>query len=331
MVSPRDLSPLIAQQSILVLVRFWHAVDGLYIWEFFTTLDYEFAVIRGRRPYRWSIWVYSLARVAGLMSVILNIVGMDVMVPMNCQLWISFQLFFCYTSSAAGSLLIVLRIVAIWIRNKLAVATAFGLWGISVAFFIQSIARGRAVWAPTRLRCVNIDTQTSAPTLIAMLVTDLSLLLLMLVGLLHMRRDGGGTFGLSQLLWKQGLIWLLIATIAEAVPVIFIALNLDVQWNLTKQIFQAPSLYVMTIAGTRMHRSLVDFANRTTDMYDILHPLSCSRSCGRRSFSAPSSPQKGLPASKTERARTTTISISQMEAAIFTDSEQLETLQTSDR
>ncbi|KAI0294352.1 hypothetical protein BC826DRAFT_341067 [Russula brevipes] len=272
MVSPRDLNPLIAQQNILALVRFWHAVDGLYIWEFLTTLDYEFAVIRGHRPYRWSIWIYSLARVAGLMSVILNFVSMDVMVPINCQLWISFQLFSGYTSSAAGSLLIVLRIVAIWTRNRLAVATAFGVWGISAAFFIQSIARGRAVWVPAHLRCVNTDTGTNAPTLISMLVTDVSLLLLMLVGLLRMRRDGGGTFGLSQLLWKQGLIWLLIATIAEALPVIFIASNLNFQMNL---IFQAPSLYVMTIAGTRMHRSLVDFASRTTDI-----------------FSAPKSPQK---------------------------------------
>jgi hypothetical protein len=65
--------------------------------------------------------------------------------------------------------------------------------------------QGRAVWAPARLRCVNIDTQTNAPTLIAILVTDVSLLLLMLAGLLRMRRDGGGTFGLSQLLWKQ--VW----------------------------------------------------------------------------------------------------------------------------
>ena len=28
-------------------------------WEFFTTLDYEWDVIRGRRPYRWTIWVRS--------------------------------------------------------------------------------------------------------------------------------------------------------------------------------------------------------------------------------------------------------------------------------
>ena len=28
-------------------------------WEFFTTLDYEWNVIRGRLPYRWTIWVRS--------------------------------------------------------------------------------------------------------------------------------------------------------------------------------------------------------------------------------------------------------------------------------
>jgi hypothetical protein len=26
-------------------------------WEFVTTLDYEWSVIRGHRPYRWTIWV----------------------------------------------------------------------------------------------------------------------------------------------------------------------------------------------------------------------------------------------------------------------------------
>jgi hypothetical protein len=30
-----------------------------------------------------------------------------------------------------------------------------------------------------------------------------ALLLIMLVGLLHLRRHGGGTFGIAQLLWKQ--------------------------------------------------------------------------------------------------------------------------------
>ncbi|KAF8504385.1 hypothetical protein F5888DRAFT_739430 [Russula emetica] len=34
-------------------------------------------------------------------------------------------------------------------------------------------------------------------------------------------------FGLGRLLWKQGLIWLLVATIAEVLPAVFICLNLN--------------------------------------------------------------------------------------------------------
>jgi hypothetical protein len=29
----------------------------LLSWEFFTTLDFEWSIIRGNRPYRWTIWV----------------------------------------------------------------------------------------------------------------------------------------------------------------------------------------------------------------------------------------------------------------------------------
>jgi len=36
-----------------------------------------------------------------------------------------------------------------------------------------------------------------------MLVTDIALLLIMLGGLFRLRLQGGGAFGLSQLLWKQ--------------------------------------------------------------------------------------------------------------------------------
>jgi hypothetical protein len=72
--------------STAAIVHFWHVVDGLYMyvslpglcafassiyvttqrrtsvlsWDFFTTLDYEWDVIRGRRPYRWTIWVCGL-------------------------------------------------------------------------------------------------------------------------------------------------------------------------------------------------------------------------------------------------------------------------------
>ncbi len=73
--------------STAAIVKFWHVVDGIFMyvtlpalaalasslnvtaqprpsassWEFFTTLDFEWDVIRGRRPYRWTIWVCHLS------------------------------------------------------------------------------------------------------------------------------------------------------------------------------------------------------------------------------------------------------------------------------
>ena len=32
---------------------------GTSSWEYVTTLDFELDLIRGRRPYRWTIWVCS--------------------------------------------------------------------------------------------------------------------------------------------------------------------------------------------------------------------------------------------------------------------------------
>jgi len=46
---------------------------------------------------------------------------------------------------------------------------------------------------------------TIVPALISMAVTDIVLLLTMLVGLLRLRSNSGGTSGLAQLLWKQ--VW----------------------------------------------------------------------------------------------------------------------------
>ena len=48
-----------------------------------------------------------------------------------------------------------------------------------------------------------MKTESSILNLIAMLFTDIVLLFTMLVGLLRVRTSGGGTFGLTKLLWKQ--------------------------------------------------------------------------------------------------------------------------------
>ncbi|KAF8491703.1 hypothetical protein F5888DRAFT_964701 [Russula emetica] len=241
-------------------VEFWHALCGIYFWEFFNTLDYEWMVIRGYLPYRWSIWIYSLARVACLVAMILILIGMDVTTHISCQLWASSVATFFCLASAAASLLIVLRITAIWNRNRVVMVTSISVWLIGVAFRIQNAVRLRSAWDPTRLNCLSVTTtERGVLGVIPVISADISLLLIMLVGLVLLRRSGGCTFGLTLILWKQGTIWLLLAFVSEIPPAVMVVLNSNDQLD---NMLLTPGLIAvaMTIAATRMHRSLVNLA-----------------------------------------------------------------------
>src|SRR5260221_12567741 len=108
-------------------------------WEFFTTLGFEWRVIRGRQPYRWTIWVcshggffseqgtlvfrvpaceprtdfipgqiYFLTRLTTLMTVIINLVTLNLTTKTNCQVRPALYVyrlrsrFICYDSPRSG-------------------------------------------------------------------------------------------------------------------------------------------------------------------------------------------------------------------------------------
>ncbi|KAI9455867.1 hypothetical protein F5148DRAFT_1369800 [Russula earlei] len=354
--------PTVAVWDAWALAKLHHAVDSLYLWEFFFNLDYEWSIIRGHRPYRWTIWIYSLTRVSTLVSVILNIVGIDVSTPIQCQVWLTFELIFGYLAFVCASLLIVLRIIAIWNKDKVVVAVATGVWVVNIGFLIQGIARVNDQILPTLCypsgltysqrrstfgvsfgvirSCVVDNMESSKLNIIATLITDIGLLLIMLIGLLRIRRYGGVTFGLGRLLWRQvqsslpccssfvdvlsipkGVIWLILASIAEIPPMVLIYLNLNYPLNL---IFQIPALTIMSIAATRMYRSLADFASGFTDRSGIPPFFSSPRSRSM-CFSVEESAQyggHGIP-------RVHAVSLTPMEVSLNTTREQCLTSQTS--
>jgi len=266
MVNFRD--PAVIMQDGLAVTNLWHALSGLYIWEFLTTLDFEWNVIRGHRPYRWSIWIYSLTRLATLLVVIFAMIRIDVTAPYNCEVEATFLYIFGYTAPAAASFLIVLRNIAIWNGNKFVMVVAAGVWLANVGFAIHSVTRIRAFWTPLLTTCIISDIKLN---LITTLIIDVTLLLIMLVGLLRLGFHERGVYGLGRLMWKQGLIWLFLATIAEIPPVVFISLDLNDPWN---YMFQIPAVITMTIAATRIYRSLVDFSSNVTAQWEMrLHRM----------------------------------------------------------
>jgi len=48
-----------------------------------------------------------------------------------------------------------------------------------------------------------LNTEENKPNIIVTLVTDIVLLLIVLIGLLRLLRNSGGSFSLGRLLWKQ--------------------------------------------------------------------------------------------------------------------------------
>ncbi|KAH9990083.1 hypothetical protein BJV77DRAFT_633989 [Russula vinacea] len=257
MVNYKD--PATIAKDAEAVVKLWHLMDGVFIWEFLTTLDYEWDVIRGHRPYRWTIWVYSIARVATLLDIVVNLIGLNITTEINCQAWSTFIGLFAYIAYMASSMLIVLRIIAIWNKAKIIFAIAMGIWVADNGIFIYGLSLLRSKWSPEALTCVLFNVSSTKPAIIGSLFSDIVLLLIMLIGLLRMRHearkgDGLGSFPLVRTLWKQGLIWLLVATVAEVPSAVLMILDLNVPLNLVTQ----EGLFLVTIAATRLYRSLIN-------------------------------------------------------------------------
>ena len=61
----------------------------------------------------------------------------------------------------------------------------------------------RSDWYDFLPGCIVFNSHSSKLNIIVGLIVDIVLLLTMLAGLLRLRSEGGGTFGIGGLLWKQ--------------------------------------------------------------------------------------------------------------------------------
>jgi len=288
MVDFRD--PTVLLLDGMAIIKLCHTLDGLYIWEFVTTLDYEWRAVQGRQPYRWTIWIYSFIRLSTLIAVIGNMVLFNITTQTNCQAWVTISYLFSYMTFVGSSLLIILRIIAIWNRNKVLVALATIVWVANIAFVVYGVTQLRSAWVPAQGACSIPDVESNKATIVSMFFTDFFLLVVMLVGLLRLRMHGAGTFALGQLLWKQGVVWLLLATTAELPPAVFICLNLN---SVFDAMFLTPSLIIMSTAATRMYRSLVDFCSNDVAMdSELPHRIGHATSNAKLTFAVPTLPKR---------------------------------------
>ncbi|KAI9436306.1 hypothetical protein H4582DRAFT_467537 [Lactarius indigo] len=210
-------SPAVVTAEYLALLKLYHAIWGVLIWEFVVNIGFEFAVFTGKRKFRSSFLLYLGARWCPLFCIIAVLVGVDPVNRVNCQAVVIFVFLFSHLSLACAEALIVLRIAAIWGLNKIAISIAAAMWLADAGTLIHGVVVLRGNWSESLAgaACKVTNTLETRTNILVSFVTDLVLLALMLTGLLRWEnaRQKGGIWWL---LYTQGLAWMIIVAVAQA-------------------------------------------------------------------------------------------------------------------
>ncbi|KAI0270471.1 hypothetical protein BC834DRAFT_861584 [Gloeopeniophorella convolvens] len=267
----------------LSLVKLIHVVDGIYIWEYFTQLWFEWEIATRRRPWKWTMLVYIITRLSALGGVCAELIGFNLTHEFNCHGWLLAVLITSYISFALNSFLILIRTVAVWNRNVPISLFLAAVWLTNVAFLIYGVTLADSVWLPTENACFIVNSQKSRLNVLISAVTDLILLFFMIIGVMRVKSNAS----IWWMLYRHGMIWIVLATVGQVPPTTFLFLNLNEAMNL---MFQTPALVIMTICSTRLYLSLQRFGHRPMahDEFLTSAPLASvppPGSAGRRGFS----------------------------------------------
>ncbi|KAH9953607.1 hypothetical protein BC827DRAFT_125661 [Russula dissimulans] len=222
-------------------------------WDFLTTLWFEWEFLTGKRKFKWTLLLYSTSRIGAVGAVISSLVGFSSTTSIDCQAWITMNLIIIYTSFACTSVLISLRVIAVWDRHPTIVFLTGGMVIVNIAFMIRGTTKFRSIWSAAELGCVLVNTPESRDNITVTVATDIAQLVIMMIGLWRYRRTGQS---IVRYMYIQGLVWLVATTLAEIPSAVFINLDLNDAWNLMFQYF---SFYTAVICATRMYRDLINY------------------------------------------------------------------------
>ncbi|KAI0250165.1 hypothetical protein BJV78DRAFT_612689 [Lactifluus subvellereus] len=235
-----------------VLEKLLHVLGGLYIWEILINLDYEFSIFTGKRQLTGTFPLYLGCRWCPLVVLITQFLVFDVSDGTGCQaMVVTFT--FAFLSSLFASALIILRIYVLWKRNKVVITLASASCLGNTACYLYVMATSRGYW--TGGRCAIQHTRHAMVVIFSAFATDFLLLVLMLIGILtwkEIRQQGS----YERLLYMQGLAWVVVFTLAEVPPVVFIILNLNDYMNV---MFPTAGLIFTAVGASRLHRKLTDY------------------------------------------------------------------------
>ncbi|KAH9016125.1 hypothetical protein EDB85DRAFT_2295349, partial [Lactarius pseudohatsudake] len=263
--------PILVLRDYFVLTKLFHALASLYIWETVFSAGFELDVLRRKRPYKWTIWLYLGTRYTLVLVFIIFYIDDDAG-RVSCKPLITANFTLSYISWGFASLIIVLRVqviystagdpkvlnvarfrIAIWGRNIVVSSIALTMWLAGLGVHIRSITLIEVTYNSVLGACIVLKTHSGLASVTAIFVVDTTLLVFMLIGLLRHTHASGSSTGIWYLLYKQCIIWMILAAIAEIPSLAFLVLDLNDPWN---DMFPAVGVTILSICAARMYRSL---------------------------------------------------------------------------
>nr|GAT59249.1 predicted protein [Mycena chlorophos] len=255
-------SPTEMLKDATVFVKLQHSLLGLYAWEWFISLPFDWEVLSGKKQFRWPLIFYFANRYLLLGALIGIAIGFDTFTELDCQPLFTFNQFAGDAAVGLASINLSLRTIAIWSQNMyikvLLVVIILGHWSL----ILQGVLL-KAAWSPAENSCEILDTNT---TILAATFTY-SMCFDLIVFCLNAYKLGGkrrGRSRLTKLIFKDGLLFFFVAFLVNLIATVFMFLNLN---SIMSVVFNVPAAIASTIVATRAVRRLTNFTSRGPEMY----------------------------------------------------------------
>ncbi|TCD65586.1 hypothetical protein EIP91_002471 [Steccherinum ochraceum] len=258
---PDWMSPEEIAKDAGVFLKMQHALTGVYLWEFVISLDFEWAFLTGKKRINWPMIPYFGGRYVALFTLIGLLVSLDVTTEVNCQALYTFLAFGGQAMIAFASMNLAIRAMAIWSQSKYVVIPlsllSAGHWAIVMQGVVVS-----AFWDPAQ-GCVATATKASVltATFIYTIVFD-SIVFFLSAWKLAMPKHKRSQ--LVDLMFKDGLGYFMLASVANIPAAIFISLQLNPVMDI---MFNVPAALMSTILASRAVRRLSNFSNSSPAVY----------------------------------------------------------------
>ncbi|KAJ3776271.1 hypothetical protein FB446DRAFT_842590, partial [Lentinula raphanica] len=256
----------------VVFSKIVHAFIGLYIWEWFTSLDFDWDYIRGKKQFRWPLYClseifYFLNRYCLLSALIGIAIALNVTTETNCQALYTFNQLIGAAAICLASINLSLRTMAVWAQRRYIVVPLIllilGQWSL-----LLHGALLKSIYEPEQ-GCIIVETDSRLLLAGAAYTMCFDFVVLSLTAWKLVIGASSSEVRMSRsklvvLIFSDGLIYFIVAFVFNLLVTIFMSLDLNAVMSIIANI---PLGIGSTIAACRAVRRLALFDPSGSDMF----------------------------------------------------------------